>query len=104
MLPNGSIVPLSPATRSLILEDVAGMARGALRTLALAVRLDCGPLAKFDGKEPYDPAVKRLLQDQAAYAGIESGLCFVGVVGLFDPPRPEVGNAIMQCRGELSRQ
>ncbi|KAL8433162.1 hypothetical protein Efla_002353 [Eimeria flavescens] len=100
MLPSGSIVPLTAAARSLLLEDVAGMARGALRTLALAVRMDVGPLASYDGEETAQLATKSILEDQAGYAALESNLCFLGVVGLFDPPRPQVGNAIVQCRGK----
>ncbi|KAL8271131.1 hypothetical protein Esti_004942 [Eimeria stiedai] len=98
MLPDGSIVPLTPVARSLVLEDVAGMARGALRTLALAVRLDAGPLAGYNVEEAPKLAARSILEDQAGYAAIESNLCFLGVVGLFDPPRPQVGNAIVQCR------
>lgn len=98
MLPCGSVVPLSEEARSRLLEDVAGMARGALRTLALAVRLDAGPLADFNGEASQQVAAKSLLADQAGYASLESNLCFLGVVGLFDPPRPQVGDAILQCR------
>ncbi|CDI82805.1 calcium-transporting ATPase, putative [Eimeria acervulina] len=96
MLPNGDVVPMSEAARKVVLTDVAGMARGALRTLALAVRLDAGPLADYGGETTQ--ASRSLLEDQAGYAALESSLCFIGVVGLFDPPRPEVGSAILQCR------
>lgn len=98
MLPSGSVVPLTAGARSVILEDVAGMARGALRTLALAVRLEAGPLAGYEGEEKKQLTTRTLLEDQAGYAAIESDLCFLGVVGLFDPPRPQVGSAILQCR------
>ncbi|CDJ47749.1 calcium-transporting ATPase, putative [Eimeria brunetti] len=101
MLPNGDVVALTPEAQKLILEDVGCMARGALRTLALAVRLEGGPLASYGGEEENGKeggAPCTLLEDQSNYAAIESSLCFVGVVGLFDPPRPEVGNAILQCR------
>ncbi|CDJ33632.1 calcium-transporting ATPase, putative [Eimeria mitis] len=98
MLPNGNVVPLTDAARKVIISDVGGMAKGALRTLALAVRLDAGPLADYTGEEGAQGAHRGLLDDQAGYAVIESSLCFIGVVGLFDPPRPEVGSAILQCR------
>ncbi|CDJ68017.1 calcium-transporting ATPase, putative [Eimeria necatrix] len=98
MLPNGEVVPLTEAARSVILADVAWMAKGALRTLALGVRLDAGPLADYTGEETPQAAARGLLDDQAGYAALEDHLCFIGVVGLFDPPRPEVGNAILQCR------
>lgn len=41
-------------------------------------------------------AHKQLL-DPANYAGIESGLTWLGVAGLIDPPRPEVKGAIEDC-------
>ncbi len=41
-------------------------------------------------------AHKQLL-DPVNYAGIESGLTWLGVAGLIDPPRPEVKGAIEDC-------
>ena len=58
-------------------RDMAGK---AMRVLALcARRLD-------DGEDIYD--VKK----------IESGLIFLGLVGIMDPPRPEVKDAIAICQ------
>ncbi len=37
------------------------------------------------------------LLDPANYAGLESGLTWLGVAGLIDPPRPEVKGAIEDC-------
>lgn len=37
------------------------------------------------------------LLDPANYEGIESGLTWLGVAGLLDPPRPEVRGAIADC-------
>jgi len=36
-------------------------------------------------------------QQQLAFADVESGLVFVGLIGLIDPPRPEAIDAIRQC-------
>lgn len=41
-------------------------------------------------------AHKQLL-DPANYGGLESGLTWLGVAGLIDPPRPEVKQAIEDC-------
>lgn len=49
MLPDGSIKPLNAVARHRITEEVEHMAGDALRTLALAVRLDTGPLRSYDG-------------------------------------------------------
>ncbi|PNH08597.1 Flagellar radial spoke protein 4, partial [Tetrabaena socialis] len=54
------------------------------------------PLAEYDG-DTKSPAAA-LLRDPANYAGIESGLVLVGLVGLQDPPRPEVRPAIESCK------
>lgn len=39
MLPDGRVVPLTPAARAAVLDAVRDMARGALRCLALAVKV-----------------------------------------------------------------
>jgi P-type Ca2+ transporter type 2C len=71
-------IPLTTASRQAILDSVAQMAADGLRVLALAERtLPDGDL------------------DQGA---VESELTFVGLVGLQDPPRPEVRDAIATCR------
>ena len=36
-------------------------------------------------------------QQQLAFADVETGLGFVGLIGLIDPPRPEAVDAIRQC-------
>lgn len=57
---------------------------------------DTGILSTYDGN-PAHPGHK-LLADPAQYAAIESDLVFLGLVGLQDPPRPEVAGAIKQVR------
>ncbi len=73
------------------------MAGSALRLLACAMKTDLGELAGYDGTDTH-PA-HRLLANPAKYAEFESGLVFLGVSGLQDPPRPEVRAAWMSgCR------
>jgi len=36
-------------------------------------------------------------QEQLAFDDVESGLVFIGLIGLIDPPRPEAVDAIRQC-------
>jgi P-type Ca2+ transporter type 2C len=69
------IEPLSNARRSAILEANAGLAREGLRVLGVAFR----PLG-----EP-DPAAA------------DRELVFVGLVGMLDPPRPEVQRSVQTC-------
>jgi Ca2+-transporting ATPase len=51
-------------------------------------------LASYNG-DPSHPG-HRLLTDPSQYAALESDLVLVGLVGLQDPPRPEVAPAITQ--------
>jgi calcium-translocating P-type ATPase len=85
--------------------------KGALETV-LAV---CGSVQLESGVEPLDSAAKTCLlaaQDKMAEAGLrvlafahgeaaagpaEGGLTLSGLVGLEDPPRPEVPEAIARC-------
>jgi len=96
LLPDGSVAALTPAMRRAILGQVEAMAEKALRCLALAHKADVGVLGNYDGTTSH-PGHK-LLQDPSKYASLESDLVFVGLVGLQDPPRPEVLAAIKQCR------
>lgn len=68
-----------PIDRARLLQEADAMAAGGRRVLAVGVR-------RFATRpEPYDAA------------RAERGLSFVGLVGLIDPPRPEVGAAIATC-------
>ncbi|EPR64156.1 sarco/endoplasmic reticulum Ca2+-ATPase [Toxoplasma gondii GAB2-2007-GAL-DOM2] len=101
LLPNGTVTALTEGIRKKIQNDVDTMAADALRTLALAMKRDCGELADYDSASPSEsrhPA-RKLLEDAANFAKIESDLIFLGLVGLMDPPRPEVSAAIDACRG-----
>jgi calcium-translocating P-type ATPase len=69
-------VPLTDERRRQILATVDGLAREALRTLGVAYR-------RFGRTDAPD-----------ADESLEHGLVFAGVVGIIDPPRPEVGAAI----------
>jgi Ca2+-transporting ATPase len=98
MLPDGRIEPLTAAKKKKILDEyVDPMAQDALRTLALAVRMDCGPiLSNYDG--PSHKAGAQLLADPANFVKVEQELVFLGLVGIQDPPRPECKAAIKACR------
>jgi len=97
LLPDGRAEPLTDAGRKAIQEKVTEMAREALRTLALAVRFD---LREFGLHDYSGPAHRghALLGDPANFARVETGMAFVGLVGLIDPPRPECKQAIEECR------
>jgi P-type Ca2+ transporter type 2C len=69
---------LGPLQRKEVEAANEAMARGSLRVLAVAYRDLPGP---------------RVSQEEA-----ESGLTFAGLIGMLDPPRPEVAQAVRLCR------
>jgi Ca2+-transporting ATPase len=73
---NNQVITLSDECRREIAEANVKMASNALRVLALAYRHDDGAEPKID----------------------ENNLTFAGLVGMIDPPREEVKQAIVRCR------
>ncbi len=80
VLRDGKETPMTDDIRSDILSHNKNMADRALRVLSAAMR-------RWDSA-PEDCSPENL----------ESGLCFVGLSGMIDPIRPEVADAIAQCR------
>ncbi|MBR5880448.1 MAG: HAD-IC family P-type ATPase, partial [Clostridia bacterium] len=80
-LKDGVAVPMTEEYKNSILAANKTMADKALRVLACAQRIHGAKPASF---EPED---------------LEAELCFVGLCGMIDPVRPEVKDAIVQCRG-----
>ncbi len=80
ILVNGETVAMTQEHRDAILQANKDMADKALRVLAAAMRVW--------NAEPQDQSPENL----------EQNLCFVGLVGMIDPVRPEVKDAIAQCR------
>ncbi len=77
---NGTVVPMTAALRDEVLSANRAMAGKALRVLALGQR-----------EQDAMPEVLRADAD-------ENGLVFIGLVGMIDPPRPEVIDAVRVCR------
>ena len=80
-LESGIAVGLTPAMREAILEQNRAMAGNALRVLAVAYR----PL--------------QTVPDQVTPETVEKDLIFAGLLGMIDPPRPEVIDALQVARG-----
>ncbi len=79
-LQNGKMLPMNDAYKAQILAANKAMADKALRVLACAKRVwENAPSA-------YEPET------------LEGNLCFVGLSGMIDPVRPEVKDAIVECR------
>jgi len=77
---DGSIQPLDETARRRILQANDAMTRDALRVLGLAYRLT-----------PVKPA-------EMCAEEVEKELIFAGMVGMIDPPRPEVIPALQSAR------
>ncbi|KAF7818553.1 calcium-transporting ATPase 4, endoplasmic reticulum-type [Senna tora] len=95
-LQDGSVVNLDNKTKNLILEALNEMSTGALRCLGFAYKDELPMFENYSGND--DHPAHQLLLNPSNYSSIESELIFVGLVGLRDPPREEVHQAIEDCR------
>ncbi|XP_057953655.1 calcium-transporting ATPase 4, endoplasmic reticulum-type-like [Malania oleifera] len=95
-LVDGSVVDLDQNTKDLILQSLQELSTSALRCLGFAYKEDLVKFDTYNGDENH-PA-HELLLDPSNYSSIESKLIFAGLVGLRDPPRPEVRQAIEDCQ------
>ncbi len=79
-LAGGEACPLTPGVRSEILAANDSYARNGLRVLAIATRRLPGQTGAFPAET------------------VEKDLTFLGLVGMMDPPRPEVAQAMQTLR------
>jgi P-type Ca2+ transporter type 2A len=87
LVPGGGQVPLTPNLRNRLLEKTASYAREGLRTMAFAF-LDV-----------QDVDIQHYHTESAQdYSRFEHNLTFVSLVGMLDPPRPEVRDAVATCK------
>lgn len=83
---DGKQVPLSSKHASLLQKEILDLANKGLRVIGFAsVNNITNPLTKT-AKTPKE------------YAQLEQGMTFLGLVGMLDPPRPEVAESIAKCR------
>ncbi|CAN0393358.1 unnamed protein product, partial [Discosporangium mesarthrocarpum] len=57
---------------------------------------ELGSLADF--REGDDPSQDPALKNSDAFEEVESDLTFMGIVGIKDPARPEVADAMVKCQ------
>ncbi len=76
----GTVSPMTEAQRDAIRQANLQMAQDALRVLAMA------------------SATISVLPEKVAPDTLEAKLTFIGMVGMIDPPRPEVKPAVALCR------
>ncbi|MBE6549506.1 MAG: calcium-translocating P-type ATPase, PMCA-type [Ruminococcaceae bacterium] len=79
-LADGKVMPMTEEYKAEILAANKAMADRALRVLACAERV------WTTAPDNYEPEF------------LETDLCFVGLCGMIDPVRPEVKDAIVECR------
>lgn len=83
---NGSTISeLTPSTINKILNNNKSMAKEALRVIAIA----------YKDSTTAPPKNKDISINPSH---IENNLCFVGLIGMIDPPRTEAYNAVKNCK------
>ncbi|KAF9646864.1 calcium ATPase [Thelephora ganbajun] len=87
LVPGGNLLPMTTALRSTIMDKMLSYASQGLRTLAMA----------YADVQDADLAYHKR-QDTKGYARFERDLTFVSLVGMLDPPRPEVKLAVANCK------
>ncbi len=85
VLVNGRTIPMIPQLRDALLQSTIAYGTQGLRTLALA----------YAENQTLDVEYYKS-ETTAGYARFEKDLTFVSLVGMLDPPRPEVRNAVAQ--------
>lgn len=73
---------MTDAIRDTILHNMEALASQGLRVLALA-------------SKPWEGSITK--GEEVDRKQIEEGLTFRGLVGLYDPPRPETADSVKQC-------
>lgn len=84
---DNTAVPMTASARQAILSKMALYNQNGLRTLALA----------YADKNDLD-TTHYASNSTADYGRFEQNLTFVSLVGMMDPPRPEVRDAVTQCK------
>ena len=90
---DGKVHPLTAADKELIRERLRGYESNALRVIGIGVNFTGGLLAGLNDDNKHD-----LLADFDKYNDYEKGGTFLGFVGIRDPPREEVPEAIHTCK------
>ncbi|KAH8905171.1 calcium ATPase [Coniochaeta sp. PMI_546] len=84
---NGKKVALNRKMTDLLLKEVVDYGNRGLRVIALAAHDDVS-----------DHPLASSAKSTSDYAQLEQNLTLLGLVGMLDPPRPEVPGAIRKCQ------
>ena len=84
---NGKRVPLNAKLSHVLTKQVVENGNQGLRVIALAI---------IENMEP--TPLLRSAKTTQDYTKLEQEMTLIGLVGMLDPPRPEVASSITQCR------
>lgn len=84
---DGKKITLNEKLASLIMKEVVEYGNRGMRVIALASIEDVS-------KNPLATSAK----SNEEYAELEQNMTFLGLVGMLDPPRPEVPGSVKQCK------
>ncbi|OLN82035.1 Calcium-transporting ATPase sarcoplasmic/endoplasmic reticulum type [Colletotrichum chlorophyti] len=84
---NGQRQPLNSKLSDLITKEIVEYGNRGLRVIALASVDNIG-----------ENSLLKSAKSTAQYAQIEQNMTFLGLVGMLDPPRPEVAASIRKCK------
>ncbi len=98
MLPSGKVVPMTGDRYSKLVTKMKNMGERPLRCLLLALKDGremggLGSLMEGGGTERHPK-----LRDSSNFVNLESDLTCLGVIGIMDPARPEVPQAMLKCQ------
>lgn len=85
---NGNEIPFTPEATSIIFKNIEDLCNEGKRVLGFA-RLKLDPL-RYPTTYAFNTEDRNFPTE---------GLCLIGLVGLFDPPRTDVEEAILKCKG-----
>lgn len=87
---DGKLVSLTQQDREQVDQHIHDLAAQGLRTICFAYREDATKIFPIPADEPFIDAYDR---DQ-----VECDLVFLGIVGIYDPPRPESRPSVVACQ------
>ncbi|KAH7335447.1 hypothetical protein B0J17DRAFT_700609 [Rhizoctonia solani] len=79
--PNSAANPLTDEARMSVLAQMETLASQGLRVLGFAIRRDISQDVNLEKREE-----------------VETGFIFLGLAGIYDPPRPETKGAVQACK------